>query len=58
MGGRSNVQNELLCRFVFPERPGTLMNFLHTFSPRWNITLFHYRGQVGICTLSDFSSVP
>ncbi|XP_010242986.1 PREDICTED: threonine dehydratase biosynthetic, chloroplastic [Nelumbo nucifera] len=45
MGGRSNVQNELLCRFVFPERPGTLMNFLHTFSPRWNITLFHYRGQ-------------
>ncbi|OVA19456.1 Threonine dehydratase [Macleaya cordata] len=45
MGGRSNVQNELLCRFVFPERPGALVKFLDTFSPRWNITLFHYRAQ-------------
>ncbi|KAL6337230.1 hypothetical protein AAG906_036544 [Vitis piasezkii] len=45
MGGRSHVENELLCRFVFPERPGTLMKFLDTFSPRWNISLFHYRGQ-------------
>lgn len=45
MGGRSGVQNELLCRFVFPERPGTLNKFLDSFSPRWNISLFHYRGQ-------------
>nr|GMC82160.1 threonine dehydratase biosynthetic, chloroplastic-like [Ipomoea batatas] len=45
MGGRSNVQNELLCRFVFPERPGALMKFLDAFSPRWNISLFHYRSQ-------------
>ncbi|KAK8685549.1 hypothetical protein V6N13_041549 [Hibiscus sabdariffa] len=45
MGGRSNVENELLCRFIFPERPGALMKFLDTFSPRWNISLFHYRGQ-------------
>ncbi|XVF76319.1 hypothetical protein PTKIN_Ptkin13bG0256900 [Pterospermum kingtungense] len=45
MGGRSNVENEILCRFVFPERPGALMKFLDTFSPRWNISLFHYRGQ-------------
>lgn len=45
MGGRSNVQNERLCRFVFPERPGALMKFLDAFSPRWNISLFHYRGQ-------------
>ncbi|MCL7026928.1 hypothetical protein MKW94_018798 [Papaver nudicaule] len=45
MGGRSNVQDELLCRFVFPERPGALMKFLNTFSPRWNISLFHYRAQ-------------
>ncbi|XAR64602.1 Threonine ammonia-lyase [Bertholletia excelsa] len=45
MGGRSNVQNELLCRFEFPERPGALMKFLDAFSPRWNISLFHYRGQ-------------
>lgn len=45
MGGRSNVQNELLCRFIFPERPGALMKFLDAFSPRWNISLFHYRSQ-------------
>ncbi|CAK9140451.1 unnamed protein product [Ilex paraguariensis] len=45
MGGRSNVQNEVLCRFIFPERQGALMKFLGAFSPRWNITLFHYRGQ-------------
>ncbi|XP_057423477.1 threonine dehydratase biosynthetic, chloroplastic-like isoform X2 [Lotus japonicus] len=45
MGGRSNVQNEVLCRFTFPERPGALMNFLDSFSPRWNISLFHYRAE-------------
>uniref|UniRef100_A0A0D6R5L1 Threonine dehydratase n=1 Tax=Araucaria cunninghamii TaxID=56994 RepID=A0A0D6R5L1_ARACU len=45
MGGRSNVENELLHRFVFPERPGALMKFLDAFSPRWNISLFHYRAQ-------------
>ncbi|XP_051130670.1 threonine dehydratase 1 biosynthetic, chloroplastic-like [Andrographis paniculata] len=45
MGGRSNVKNELLCRFVFPERPGALMKFLDALSPRWNISLFHYRAQ-------------
>ncbi|GLJ16529.1 hypothetical protein SUGI_0282460 [Cryptomeria japonica] len=45
MGGRAAVENELICRFVFPERPGALMKFLDTFSPRWNISLFHYRAQ-------------
>ncbi|KAI4364232.1 hypothetical protein MLD38_020354 [Melastoma candidum] len=45
MGGRLNFENEVLCRFVFPERPGALMKFLDTFCPRWNISLFHYRGQ-------------
>lgn len=45
MGGRSNIQNEVLCRFTFPERPGALMKFLDSFSPRWNISLFHYRGK-------------
>ncbi|KAK4419295.1 Threonine dehydratase 1 biosynthetic, chloroplastic [Sesamum alatum] len=45
MGGRSYVRNELLCRFVFPERPGALMKFLDALSPRWNISLFHYRAQ-------------
>lgn len=46
MGGRTSVEDEILCRFTFPERPGALMNFLDTFSPRWNISLFHYRAQV------------
>ncbi|CAA2990627.1 threonine dehydratase biosynthetic, chloroplastic-like [Olea europaea subsp. europaea] len=56
MGGRSNVKDELLCRFVFPERPGALMKFLDALSPRWNISLFHYRGQVASlnCLLLSF----
>ncbi|XP_051152492.1 threonine dehydratase 1 biosynthetic, chloroplastic-like [Andrographis paniculata] len=45
MGGRSNVKDEVLYRFTFPERPGALMKFLDALSPRWNISLFHYRGQ-------------
>ncbi|KAL1541343.1 Threonine dehydratase biosynthetic, chloroplastic [Salvia divinorum] len=45
MGGRSTVKDEVLCRFIFPERPGALMKFLDALSPRWNISLFHYRGQ-------------
>ncbi|XP_076884156.1 threonine dehydratase 1 biosynthetic, chloroplastic-like, partial [Bidens hawaiensis] len=48
MGGRTNVENELLCRFVFPERPGALMKFLHALSPRWNISLLHYHAQGGM----------
>ncbi|KAF3514186.1 hypothetical protein HID58_053505 [Brassica napus] len=47
MGGRSSVEEEVLCRFTFPERPGALMNFLDSFSPRWNISLFHYRAEGG-----------
>lgn len=45
VGGYSDVKDEFLCRFTFPERPGALVKFLDTFSPRWNITLFHYRAQ-------------
>ncbi|KAF7044173.1 hypothetical protein CFC21_053435 [Triticum aestivum] len=45
IGGRSEVKDELVYRFIFPERPGALMNFLDTLSPRWNISLFHYRAQ-------------
>ncbi|KAL2631734.1 hypothetical protein R1flu_016420 [Riccia fluitans] len=45
MGGRTKVDNEVLMRFVFPERPGALLKFLEAFSPRWNISLFHYRAQ-------------
>jgi threonine dehydratase len=44
VGGHSpRVQNELVYRFEFPERPGALMNFLNRMSADWNITLFHYR---------------
>ncbi len=44
VGGRSSeVRNERLCRFEFPERPGALMNFLDKLANRWNISLFHYR---------------
>jgi threonine dehydratase len=39
----SNVENELLYRFEFPERPGALLKFLQAIGVRWNISLFHYR---------------
>lgn len=45
VGGRSNVENELLCRFLLPERQGALAKLLDAFTPRWNISLFHYRAQ-------------
>lgn len=44
VGGRSSdVAEEQLYRFEFPERPGALMEFLDALSARWNISLFHYR---------------
>jgi threonine dehydratase len=44
VGGRANgLQNELLYRFEFPERPGALLQFLTQMSEEWNISLFHYR---------------
>jgi len=44
VGGHApQVDNELLYRFEFPERPGALMNFLNQMSAGWNISLFHYR---------------
>ncbi|BBN89274.1 threonine ammonia-lyase, biosynthetic [Azospira sp. I09] len=44
VGGHApQVENELLYRFEFPERPGALMNFLNRMSSGWNISLFHYR---------------
>lgn len=51
VGGRSRLNNqesqndEQLCRFQFPERPGALMRFLSRMNPGWNISLFHYRNQ-------------
>ena len=44
VGGHApQVNNELLYRFEFPEKPGALMNFLNAMSSSWNISLFHYR---------------
>ena len=42
-GHAKGVQNELLYRFEFPERPGALLKFLIHMSEEWNISLFHYR---------------
>lgn len=39
----TDVTNELLYRFQFPEKPGALLNFLMKVGRRWNISLFHYR---------------
>ena len=44
VGGRSpQAENEVIYRFVFPERPGALANFLSKLHSDWNISLFHYR---------------
>jgi len=44
VGGHApTVENEILYRFEFPERPGALMKFLTAMSRGWNISLFHYR---------------
>ena len=44
VGGHARgIQNELLYRFEFPERPGALLRFLGAVGSRWNISLFHYR---------------
>jgi len=44
VGGHSpGLDNEVVYRFEFPERPGALMNFLDQFGERWNISMFHYR---------------
>jgi threonine dehydratase len=42
-GHAQGIQNELLYRFEFPERPGALLQFLTQMSEEWNISLFHYR---------------
>lgn len=44
VGGVSQgLENELIYRFEFPERPGALLEFLTKLAGRWNISLFHYR---------------
>ncbi|KAI1500166.1 threonine dehydratase [Biscogniauxia marginata] len=43
VGGRSDVANERLYMFNFPERLGALEKFLRTLRLRFNISLFQYR---------------
>jgi len=44
VGGHcSNIEDEIVFRFEFPERPGALLKFLETMGQDWNISLFHYR---------------
>lgn len=47
VGGRSNVPNEKLFMFTFPERPGALERFLLAVRPKFNISLFQYRNYGG-----------
>ena len=42
-GGRSDVANERLFRFEFPESPGALQRFLLSLDIDLNVSLFHYR---------------
>ncbi|HOB60991.1 MAG TPA: threonine ammonia-lyase, biosynthetic [Candidatus Competibacteraceae bacterium] len=44
VGGHApGIQDEILYRFEFPERPGALLKFLTGMAHDWNISLFHYR---------------
>ncbi len=45
VGGHAppQVEDEVVYRFLFPERPGALLDFLTALGERWNISLFHYR---------------
>jgi threonine dehydratase len=44
VGGRVNdLDDEVVYRFQFPERPGALLKFLEGLNDAWNISLFHYR---------------
>src|SRR5699024_5407385 len=44
VGGRvDGLDDELIYRFEFPERPGALLDFLEALHIDWNISLIHYR---------------
>ena len=44
VGGHApGVENEQVYRFIFPEKPGALLNFLTKMGENWNISMFHYR---------------
>ncbi len=45
VGGRAgaSIEDEVVYRFEFPERPGALLKFLSKLAHTWNISMFHYR---------------
>lgn len=47
VGGQTNLPDENLFSFEFPERPYALAKFLTTLKPGQNISLFHYRNSGG-----------
>lgn len=48
IGGKSEqAKSEHLYEITFPERPGALADFLKAVGHKWNMSLFHYRGQGG-----------
>ena len=48
IGGKSEItKDEKIYSFDFPERPGALSEFLDAIGNKFNISLFHYRGQGG-----------
>lgn len=48
IGGKSSeTRHERIYSFNFPERPGALKDFLEAIHNKFNISLFHYRGQGG-----------
>jgi threonine dehydratase len=46
-GVAPNAHHEHFYTIQFPQRPGSLDEFLRNVSSTWNISLFHYRGQGG-----------
>jgi threonine dehydratase len=63
-GHATQLTNERLYRFIFPERPGALLEFLKQIGTQWNISLFHYRnhgadfGRVLVGIQVDTSDLP
>lgn len=51
VGGRGGgLAHERIFTVDFPERPRALLAFLTALSPRWNVSLFHYRASGGPTT--------
>ena len=46
-GPAPDAAHEQLYEINFPERPRALSDFLDSLGSKWNISLFHYRGQGG-----------